>query len=232
MILSANQPYFFPYIGYWQLIRASDVFVVADDYNYIKNGWINRNRILINGQPSYFKLDVHHASQNRLISEHLLTRREQEQRLRQLQCAYGKAPFFRQTMELVRQVYDSPSDNLADFLTDSIRTVCGFLDIQTEILRTSDLENNCMKKREYRIYDMCSRLGADTYYNAIGGRKLYDYDAFREHGLDLAFLKSAPICYRQFGGDFVPNLSILDVLMFNPVDEVQDMLIQFSLIKD
>lgn len=232
MILSANQPYFFPYIGYWQLIHASDVFVVADDYRYIKNGWINRNRILINGEPAYFNLEVCHPSQNRLITELTVSRREADRKMRQLQCAYGKAPCFRQTMELVQEVYASPLDNLADFLTDSIQTVCDYLDIHTKILRTSDLEGNCTKKREHRIYDMCSRLGADTYYNACGGQKLYAYDAFREHALDLAFLKSDPIRFRQFGGEFVPNLSIIDVLMFNSVDEVQDMLNRFSLIRD
>lgn len=232
MILAGNQPYFLPYIGYWQLISAADVFKISDDYNYISKGWVNRNRILNGGKPSYFNIEVDHASSNKLITELYLAEVPVEKKKKQISFAYGRAPHYQEGMELLDEIFACKDKNLADFLTASIKTVCRYLDIKTAIIRTSDYPHNSDFRREYRIFDLCQRIGADTYYNAVGGQKLYTFEQFKEHGVKLGFLKSGDIRYEQFGQEFVPNLSILDVIMFNDRETIQNMLQNYSIITE
>ena len=121
---------------------------------------------------------------------------------------------------------------LADsLLLASIRLICSYLGIKTEILLFSELDCDKALIRQFRIYDVCKYLGGNEYINAIGGTELYDFDEFRDNGIELAFLKSDDIAYPQFGGEFVPNLSIIDVMMFNSVPEIQDMLNKYTLIR-
>lgn len=230
MILAGNQPYFLPYIGYWQLINAADVFKVSDDYLYINKGWVNRNRILINGQSSYFHLEVRHASSNRKINELEIVEIPVEKKLKQVEMAYSRAPFFSAGMALMETIYAYPERNLAGFLFHSMTVIRDYLGIQTPFVKTSDFPHNDDYKREYRIFDLCERLGADTYINAIGGQALYSYEDFRNHGIRLAFLKTGDIRYRQFKNEFVPNLSILDVIMFNSVEDIRKMLTCYTLL--
>ena len=122
-------------------------------------------------------------------------------------------------------------DNLAEYNVASNRLVCNYLGIKTEILLFSELDCDKALTRQFRIFDVCKVLGGNEYINSIGGTQLYDYEEFRENGIELAFLKADDIVYPQFGGEFVPNLSIIDVMMFNSVPEIQDMLNRFTLIK-
>lgn len=232
MILAGNQPYFLPYIGYWQLIHSADVFKISDDYRYIEKGWVNRNRILINGEPQYYRLEVIHPSSNKNINDLFINEIPIEKKRRQLDFTYHRAPCFQPTMEVMERIYSCPERNLADFLTNSIREICCYLGIETKIIRTSDFPHNSDYKREYRIYDLCHRIGADTYYNAIGGRELYSVEEFRNHGIELGFLKSGEIQYKQFKNEFVPNLSILDVMMFNSAEQIHEMLNDYSIVKE
>lgn len=225
MILAANQPYLFPYLGYWQLINAADVFLIGDDYAYMRKSWINRNRILIGGKPQWFRMEVEDASSFRLIIDTKLKPIGLEDKLRTLEMAYHKAPYFADAYSLARRVlcYDS-GGMLTPFLENSIREVCGYLGIDTRIGHTSDFPGNAVFKREHRIYDLCHRLGANVYINAPGGQDLYSFDDFREHGIELRFLQPELRPYPQFGAPFVPSLSILDILMFNSREAVHDML--------
>ena len=230
MILGANQPYFIPYIGYWQLINAVDIFVFADDYNFIKNGWISRNRILVNGEPQYFNLSIQHASQNKWINELFLCDIPVEQKMKQLENAYRKAPYYNDGMWLMEDILQVDEKNLAIFLEHSIKKICGYLDICTKFMRSSQLEHNHELKREYRIYDMCKRLGADTYYNAIGGQQLYSHEEFQNQGIKLGFLKSNHVVYKQYGEEFIDNLSIIDVIMFISKKQIKKMLSEYTII--
>lgn len=230
MILGLNQPYFIPYIGYWQLISSVDVFVIADDYNYIMRGWVNRNRILIGGETSFFNVELCDASQNKKINEIEIADIPLEKKYRTLRCAYGKAPHFDDGMALMERIYSFEGKNLADFLANSMREVCSFLGITTKLVRSSDFAGNSEYKREYRIYDIAKRLGADSYYNAIGGQELYSYDEFKARGIKLAFIKTGDVRYKQFKNEFIPSLSILDVIMFCSVDEIKEMLGQYTLL--
>lgn len=232
MILAGNQPYFMPYIGYWQLLNAVDIFVVGDDFNFIKHGWITRNKILTQGEPGDFRIEVKGASSFKLINQIELNNIPVQKKMKTLSVSYCRTPYFNNGMQLMEKIfsYVNKNRNLADFLFYSISCVCNYLGITTKLMRSSSLENNADKKKEYRIYDMCERLGADHYYNAIGGKELYSYQDFKKHGIELGFLKMGDITYRQFGDKFIPNLSLIDVIMFNSKEEIREMLQNYTII--
>lgn len=230
MIIAANQPYFLPYISYWQLINAADVFFIGDNYAYIKRGWINRNRILYNGAPELFGIEVLHASSFSLISELSIAKINKRKKMNKLYEAYHKAPYYETGARLMEKILDSPEENLSEFLISSIKTICDYLEIKTPIRKISELEGNDSFKREERIYDMCHRLGADTYVNPIGGKELYDGGEFEKQGIKLRFINTDEIVYKQFGNSFVEKLSIIDVIMFNSRKEIRDMLDKYTLI--
>ena len=230
MIIAANQPYFLPYISYWQLINASDVFYIGDNYAYIRHGWINRNRILYRGAPEYFGIAVSKASSFSLISELHIAEKDKRGKMNKLYEAYHKAPYYEIGIQLVEEILDCQEEILSEFLISSIKTICRFLEINTPIHRTSELEGNDAFKREERIYDICHRLGAATYINPINGKALYDVEEFAKQGINLRFINTGDITYRQFGDKFVEKLSILDVIMFNSKDEIREMLGKYELI--
>ena len=230
MILAGNQPYFLPYLAYWQLIHSADVFKISDDYQYIKKGWINRNRILVCGSPCYFRLDMARPSTGQKINELYINEIPVGDKLKQIRLAYGRAPCFDSGVELLNRIFSYKNRNLAAFLAHSIETVCEYLGIKTKLVLSSDFAHNSDYRREHRLYDLCQRIGADTYHNAIGGQKLYSYEEFEKRGIKLAFLKMGDIRYPQFGQEFVPNLSILDVIMFNPVEKIREMLDCYTLL--
>ena len=231
MIMAANQPYFVPYIGYWQLMNAADIFIIGDDYTYIKSGWINRNRIMENGMVKYFNIELAHASSSKNINELFLSDAfKKEEKLKKLRNAYQKAPYFEAGYALMEQVFSCEDKNLAVFLEHSIRCICDYLGITTKIIRSSSIPGNSEFKREGRIYDLCQYVGADTYINAIGGQKLYDYQQFQEHGIKLGFIQTDDIRYSQLRRDFEPGLSIIDVIMFNSKEDIQNMLERYQIL--
>ena len=231
MIIAANQPYFLPYISYWQLINAADVFFIGDNYAYIKRGWINRNRILFHGEPELFGIEVVRASSFSLISELNIAKIDKRKKMNKLYEAYHNAPYYDIGVQLIKEIFDCQEENLSDFLTSSIKTICSYLEIKTPLRKMSELEGNDQFKREGRIYDMCHRLGADMYINPIGGKTLYSVEEFASQGINLRFINTGDITYRQFGDKFVEKLSILDVIMFNSKDEIREMLGRYELIK-
>lgn len=231
MIIAGNQPYFLPYIGFWQLVNAADLFLIGDNYNFIKRGWIQRNRILVNGKPIFLGLEVKHITSFRKINETEFIDFDVAQKLNTVYRAYRKAPQFDAGYNLVKTILDNPERNVAEFLFQSIKDVCRFLGIDTKFIRSSEIPGNDSYKREYRIYDFCHRLGGDTYLNAVGGQDLYHFDDFEKHGITLKFIHPNIRPYKQFYNEFVPGLSILDVIMFNSLETIKEMLNDFSVIE-
>lgn len=225
------QPYFFPYIGYWQLINAVDEYVIFDDVNYIKRGWINRNNILLNGTSKRINLHIKDASQNRLIMETKLAQTDEDNRvlLASIEQSYRRAPCFELVYPLIEDILSYPSKNLAEYLYNQIKEICNYLDIRTKIILSSEIEKHIDLKGEEKIIAICKKRGADTYINAIGGKELYHKERFRNEGLNLKFLKTENVCYKQFNNDFVPYLSIIDVMMFNNQRNLKVLLDMFSL---
>jgi hypothetical protein len=226
------QPYFMPYIGYFQLMAAVDEFVVFDDVNYINRGWINRNRLLLNGVAHTFTVPLSGASQNKLICEIELVPGQawREKLLRKVRQAYCKAPFYEQVFVLLTAVINYPTNRLDAFLLNSLRTIANYMAIQTEIVASSRVYSNATLKGQARILDICRQEKADSYINPIGGTALYDRAEFVRQGVTLQFLQSRHIGYPQGNNTFVPCLSILDVLMFTGSSQVRQMLLEMDLI--
>ena len=233
MKIGMMQPYFFPYIGYFQLLNMVDKYVVYDTGKFSNNKWGFRNRILINGSPGFFRVKTLKASQNKQFNEIKVSDdiESKKRMIHALECSYRKAPHFSEVMPMMEKFMFADYDNLFEYNVTAIRMICNYLGIKTEILIFSELDHGRDLKRQYRIFDVCRTLGGDEYINAIGGMELYDFKEFRENGIELAFLKIDEIAYPQFGGEFVPDLSIIDVMMFNSVPEIQDMLSRYTLIR-
>ena len=233
MKIGIMQPYFFPYIGYFQLLNMVDKYLVFDDGQYAKNKWAYRNKILINGAPGYFRVTLLKANPAQQFNEIRISNdiKEKSKKIRTLDLAYKKAPHYSEVMPMLEQFLIADYDNLSEYNVASNKLVCDYLGIKTEILLSSELNTKKKKKKQYSIFDECRTLGGDEYINSIGGMELYDFEEFRENGIELAFLKSDDITYPQFGNEFVPDLSIIDVMMFNSVPEIQDMLNRYTLIR-
>ena len=226
------QPYFFPYIGYWLLMNAVDVYVVYDDANFIKNGWINRNRILVNNVPSYYNLKLIGASSNKKINETLVNNDERiiRKKIKTIEYSYKKAPFFYDVFPLIKSIINYSDIHLHKYLMNSFTHINKYLGINTKMIFSSDIQKNNNLKGQDKVIEICRLLNGDEYYNAIGGIDLYDKKTFDKNSLKLSFLKTDYIVYKQFNNDFVPNLSIIDVLMFNSKEKINFMLNQYSLL--
>jgi hypothetical protein len=215
MRLAIMQPYFFPYIGYWQLIHAVDRFVIYDDVNYIKGGWVNRNRLLINGEPSYVTAPLHHASPNRRICDISLQSSLvwKDRMIKSIEYTYRKSPWFSEVFPVVEKLIRHETDNLSGYLAHQIQSIALFMGINTEFVLTSRCYANNNLSGQDRVLDICKREQATTYINSQGGQSLYDTETFRSAGINLRFLVMHPVPYKQRSAGFVPYLSIIDTLM-------------------
>ena len=228
------QPYLFPYIGYWQLINAVDKFVIYDDVNFINRGWINRNRILVNGTDYMFSLPLSHAGQNKLINQIEVAENFEEWKskfLKTLERNYHKSPFYRDVLNLLSKVLINEDGKLLSILSKSILLISEYIGIRTEFLISSELPKNDFLKGSQKIFDICRVLQADDYINPIGGIDLYKKEEFESNHIELNFLNTAKIKYDQFLDGFIPNLSIIDVMMFNAKEKTKKLLNNFELIK-
>ena len=221
MKVAIMQPYFLPYIGYFQLIAAADVFVIYDNIKYTKKGWINRNRYLLNGSDATFSIPLAAASDSYSVIERSLSPSfNRDTLLRQLIGAYARAPQLAPTRALLEQIVSFPDDNLFAYIRHAVQRICEHIGIRTPIVVSSTVAADHQARGQDKVLSICQALGASTYINAIGGTELYGEEAFAAHGMTLRFLQSQPFNYAQFGQPFVPWLSIIDVLMFNPPEVV------------
>jgi hypothetical protein len=222
MKVAIMQPYFLPYIGYFQLIGAVDLFVIYDNIKYTKKGWINRNRMLLNGSDATFSLSLKKGSDSLDVRKRELAQDfDREKLLNQLSGAYRRATHFEQTFDLIEKVIRCPESNLFRFLHNGIVQVCSHLGIATKIIVSSEIGIDHHMQAQDKVLALCETLGATSYLNTIGGVDLYSKESFQAKGVELKFIKSLPFNYRQFENEFVPWLSIVDVMMFNPIDAVR-----------
>lgn len=211
MRVGIMQPYFLPYIGYFQLLNYCDTFVVYDDIEYTKKGWISRNRLQLNGEVRTFSLSLKSASDYLSIRERSLAENFDRARLLRLfEAAYRKAPCFDELADFLRPVVLFESKNLFSYLENSIQQACLHLGITTEIVRSSELKIDAGIRGQARVLEICNVLGAKQYVNPIGGLDLYDRQSFIDRGIDLRFLKSRLTPYPQGNFEFIPALSVVD----------------------
>ena len=191
MIVSIMQPYFFPYIGYFQLMHNSDVFVFHDDAQYMKGGWVNRNRILVNGAPSWITLPLLKGS-HRLNINHRKYQLEKpvvNRILRRIAAAYRDAPYFHPIMPILRDIMGFADPNVAMFNANLVQRISGHLGLTTRIVLSSALAKDNDLSGEARVINICRALGATHYVNPIGGTKLYAIENFTRYGIALSFLE-------------------------------------------
>ena len=232
MKLAIMQPYIFPYIGYFQLIKAVDKFVLYDDVNYINRGWINRNRILVNGNDSMFTIPLKDASQNKLINEIDVNwdNNWKSKFLKTIEQSYRKAPFYAEILPIIENSLEADLEKFSSIIEQNLRFICEYLNIKTEIISSSSIYQNFDKKAQERILDICFQEKANHYINPIGGLELYNKDVFATENILMNFIKSKSVEYKQFKNDFVPWLSIIDVLMFNSNEKINKFLDNYELV--
>lgn len=235
------QPYVFPYIGYFQLVYAAEVFVFYDDVNFINRGWINRNRILVNGKDHIFTIPCKDASQNKLIKDIAIAAdpKAMDKILSTIRMAYSKAPYFadvypviEKTLSITEYAEQSSSvfpslsvpvpyqSTIAHMAISSVVNICDYLGLQRIWRISSEQYDNRELKKADRLIDICHREGIDHYINASGGKEIYTHEYYASKGIKLNFLNPQRIEYPQFKNEFVPWLSMIDILMFNSREDI------------
>ena len=236
MTLGIMQPYFFPYLGYFQLINAVDKFILFDTSQFIRHGWIERNQILNqNGHPIYFKIPLKKHSRNTLIKDIIILNSEKwkEKILAQLVSYKKKAPNYWKVISLLKNIFEFESDNLVEINYNSLRLTCNYLNINTPISVWSQHNKKIeeVNSPDEWALNICKTLGASKYYNPIGGISFFNRTKYKKTGIELKFIRmNDDISYKQFSNEFIPNLSIIDVMMFNSAETINKLLMEFELL--
>ncbi len=227
------QPYLFPYIGYFQLIHAVDAFVIHDDVQYIKGGWIHRNRIQINDKEYVFTFSLKKDSSLKKINTRFFSgqfEKEKDHFLTVIKNNYKKAPFFSDVYNLLLEIRTCEDMNISSFIINSQKQICKYLNIKTPFYIASEMKKNNRLKNQKRVLNICRILQAKIYINPIGGQTLYSKDIFKKNKISLFFLKTKEMIYEYKKKPRLPNLSIIDVMMFNSAKDIKKMLNHYELL--
>jgi len=231
--IAIMQPYIFPYLGYFQLIEAVNTFVFYDDVNFIKRGWINRNRILLGGKEHMFTVPLIKASQNKLINETKVQKNSNwiAPFLTTLKQAYHKAAYYDDTMALVESIVNAPHVTIADLAINSVIKISDHIKL-TRIFELSSIQYFDTKgeSKADRLISITLKNGCNHYINPAGGIELYDKAYFLDKGVKLSFIENELVPYSQFNYDTFLGLSIIDILMFNSTEKIREMLKNYKLI--
>lgn len=227
MKLAIMQPYLFPYIGYFQLMNRADEFIIYNNIQFSKKGWINRNRILLNGKDTYITFPLKKDSDYLDIKDRYLAdswTSDRKKMLNKITEAYNKAPYFSTAYPVIEKLILFEESNLFRFIFNSLSLLKDFLSIKKPLIISSTIAIDHTLKSEDKIIELCKAREATEYINPIGGLDLYKKEKFKANGIDLHFMKTENIIYPQYGNNFVPFLSIIDVMMFNSKDKIQQYL--------
>jgi hypothetical protein len=231
MRLGLQQPYFFPYLGYYRLLFGVDRFVAYDDVAWIKGGWIHRNRLLTQHRPAWFTIPTRGASSHvALDSVKAAEGSWREKMLQTFEQSYARAPFRDPVLTMMRSVVATPSPFVADIAVASLEAVRDYLGFTTPIYRARNRYQQSAARAQDRVIAICRAEGATEYLNAIGGSVLYDRQAFENAGIALRFVRGASL--ERIGGDdrCEPALSILDTLMHNSIEQVRTLVAAYELV--
>ena len=216
------QPYFLPYIGYFQLINNVDQFILLDDVNYINKGWIDRNRIKINNADYFFKLQIEKKSQNQLIKDLSLTtdNKWKDKFLKTIENNYSKSNYFAEILKIIKKIIFCKERNLVDFIEYSLIEILNVLEIPKTFKRSSDTPLSKSLKGEDKIIYLCQEIGATDYINLPGGKDYYNKENFLKKNINLKFINPKL--------DEISNYSIID-LLFNDLDKIDKAMEQFTI---
>lgn len=232
MTIGIMQPYLFPYIGYWQLINIVDTFVIYDNIQFSKKGWFHRNNILLDGKKTLFSIPLKKDSDSLDVVERYISdgaEKEINKIIRQVENAYKKAPYFVDIFPLIKEIFQNAERNLFKYIYNSVIQICEYLEINTNIVISSTINIDHSLKSQDKVIALNKALNATKYINPIGGTELYDFEKFQNENIELFFLNSNVPEYNQFGKEFIPYLSIIDIMMFNSREEIKKMLIEYKL---
>lgn len=231
MKLAIMQPYFLPYIGYWQLINAVDKFVIYDNIQYTKKGWINRNRILNTDKDVYITIPLDKDSDYLDVDQRNISQCfDRMKLLNQVSQYYRKAPNFKIGLSIFEEIIMNNEKNLFKFIFNSIEVVCTYLSIETPLIVSSSIDIRHDLKGQDKVLAICKQLNADEYINPIGGVDLYKKEVFKAENIELKFLQTQAFEYYQNRNEFIPHLSILDVIMFNSKESIGSYLKEYKTI--
>lgn len=228
------QPYFLPYIGYFQLIKGVDEFIIYDNIQYSRKGWIQRNRMLENGKDVFISLSLKKDSDYLDVRDRKLSAQwpqDKKRLLRRISANYRRAPFYSDIFPLIENIFNYENDNLFEFIFNSVKEICNLLDINTKITISSTLDIDHSLRSQEKVIALVKNVQGQIYLNPIGGLELYNNQDFIDSNIKLEFHKAKPISYTQFKNEFIPWLSILDILMFNPVSQVKEWLEAYEIIE-
>ncbi len=223
------QPYIFPYLGYYQLAQASDIFVFYDDVSFIKQGYINRNNILSGGKSQRFTIPLNGASSNKQINEIFISDKVGKI-LKTIEQSYSKSPNFCDVFPMIERVILPGDKRLSVVASNSIVEVFKYLNIERDFKFSSDLDYDRSQSAKDKIISICKVSGSKNYINSLGGQELYSKSDFENSGIKLSFLKKNSVLYKQGHCDFIDNLSIIDILMWCDREEVIDLLTKYELV--
>lgn len=231
--IAIMQPYFIPYIGYFQLINSVDEFVIYDNIKYTKKGWINRNRIFFNGVDRMITLPLKKDSDylnvdQRELSQNWEVFRNDIKNI--INISYSKSPFYKQGKVILDEILKLESKNLFSFIYESLKILNSYLEISTPIIVSSSIDVDHKLKSQDKVIAICKKLNASKYINAIGGTDLYSKEEFARNSIELNFIKMKNFIYNQFDYNFIPYLSIIDVIMFNSLEDIKKQLNEYVLI--
>lgn len=227
MKVAIMQPYFLPYIGYFQLMNAVDEYVVYDNIEFSKKGWINRNRILVNGKDSFITIPLKKDSDYLHIGDRYLADswlNDRGKMLNKIIESYRKSTYFNIAFDVIEKCILFDEQNLFKFIFNSLNRVKEYLEIKTPFIISSTIPVDHEIKAEKKVMEICKAMKATNYINPIGGVELYNKGDFKKAGIDLNFLKTNNFSYKQFNNEFVPWLSIIDVMMFNSKEKIKEYL--------
>lgn len=231
MTLAVMQPYFFPYLGYWQLIASSDEFVFFDVVQYNKKSWMNRNRILHlneNKGFQYITLPVTKHAHGSLIKDILINNdlKWKEEILGKLTIYRNlNAPYYQEVKDLIERIFSLDHKRLIDMSISSTEAVLGYLELKFKYKLASEInfDKRLINEADDWALSICKHLGYRKYINPYGGFEIFDEEKYKENNVNIVFLKPDPIIYNQSSQDeFQPNLSIIDLMMFNDKHKVRD----------
>jgi hypothetical protein len=235
MKLAIMQPYFMPYIGYFSLIKHTDRFVVFDTVQYINKGWINRNRIISESPKgfTYMTVPVKKLSRKMFIKDTLIDLSQKWKKKIRGQLAYykKKAPFYFQIKNLMEDILMKEYQTITELNVEALSIVCKFLDMPFKytIFSQDRMGINSVNAPDEWALEICKKMGATTYVNPPGGKSFFNKDKYEFEGVDLNYLIMKLIPYKSVNGAYIPGLSIVDVLMFNDIDQVHMMMDSFEL---
>jgi len=181
----------------------------------------------VNGRDEYFTIPLKKDSDYLHVDERKLADTfpaEKIKLLRKITGSYKKAPHFESVFPLLQAIINQEEENLFRFIYQSLISVCEYLNIKTELVISSTIPIDHELKSQEKVIAICKAMGATQYFNPIGGTELYSKEVFDKNNIGLNFIRSNPIEYQQFKNEFVPWLSIIDVLMFNSTEEIREYL--------